>query len=181
MCRLRHKTVLALERAEMTMERTRLVSCGGFDSFAHELARTHFMRFHTIEKIFAFFKNRFLQNCNLFSAHFLLKQSKKKLRFFKNRFFANYKKFCAHKFSRIHFTRLCTTAKFPLVPILENHLTNFAFPCLEIIVKIPRVFQKTLSAQFRFLALCPAVSLVKLHLQMLYCVHFAEKRALGLH
>lgn len=59
MCRLRHKTVLALERAEMTVERTRLVSCGGFDSFAHELARTHFMRFHTIEKIFAFFKNRF--------------------------------------------------------------------------------------------------------------------------
>lgn len=181
MCRLRHKTVLALERAEMTVERTRLVSCGGFDSFAHELARTHFMRFHTIEKIFAFFKNRFLQNCNLFSAHFLLKQSKK-LRFFKNRFFANCKKFCAHKFSRIHFTRLCTTAKFPRVPILENHLTNFVFPCLGIIVTIlPAFFKKLHSAQFRFIALCSAVSLVKLHLQMLYCVRFAEKRAFGLH
>lgn len=149
MCRLRHKTVLALERAEMTVERTRLVSCVGFDSFAHELARTHFMRFHTIEKIFAFFKNRFFANC---------------------------KKFCAHKFSRIHFTRLCTTAKFPLVPILENHLTNFAFPCLGIIVKIlPAFFKKLHSAQFCLLALCPAVSLVKLHLQMLYCVHFAKK------
>lgn len=165
----------------MTVERTRLVSCVGFDSFAHELARTHFMRFHTIEKIFAFFKNRFLQNCNLFSAHFLLKQSKK-IALFQESFFCELQKFCAHKFSQIHFTRLCTTAKFPLVPILENHLTNFAFLCLGIIVKIlPAFFKKLHSAQFRFLALCPAVSLVKLHLQMLYCVHFAEKRAFGLH